>query len=76
MDIYHTKKQIEIIPGLCSYLLLKTVFYFILQCTSVPYLDSGLCTLDNELGICNLLLFSQETDILMKVIMKCVNIKL
>ena len=38
MDIYHTKKQTENIPPSCSYLLLKTLFYFIPQCTSAPYL--------------------------------------
>ena len=53
MDIYHTKKQTENTPCSCSYLLLKTLFYFILQCTSVPYFESGLCKLDKELGNCN-----------------------
>ena len=43
MDIYHTKKQTEIIPRSCSYLLLKTLFHFISQCTLKPYLESGLC---------------------------------
>ena len=42
MDIYHTKEQTENIPPSCSYLLLKTLFYFMSQCTSVPYLESGL----------------------------------
>ena len=51
--IYHTKKQTENIPRSCSYLLLKKLFYFISQCTSVPYLESGLCKLDKELDICN-----------------------
>ena len=72
MDIYHTKKQTENIPRSCSYLLLKTLLNFISQCTSAPYLERGLCKLDKELDN----LFSQETDLLMKVIMKCVNIKL
>ena len=76
MDIYHTKKQTENIPRSCCYLLLKTLFYFISQCTSAPYLESGLCKLDNELDNCILHLFSQEIDLLMKVIMKCVNMKL
>ena len=52
MDIYHAKKQIENIPRSCSYLLLKTLFYFISQCTSVPYLESGLCKLGKELDNC------------------------
>ena len=46
MDIYHTKKQTENILRSCSYLLLKTLFYFISQCTSAPYLESGLCKFD------------------------------
>ena len=49
MDIYRAKEQTENIPRLCSYLLLKTLFYFISQCTSVPYLESGSCKLDTEL---------------------------
>ena len=55
MDIYHTKKQTENIPRSCrlSYLFLKTLYYFISQCTSVPYLESGLCKLDKELDNCN-----------------------
>ena len=54
MDIYHTKKQTVNIPRSCSFLLLKTLFYFISQCTSVPYLESGLCKLDKELDNCNI----------------------
>ena len=76
MDNYHTKKQTENIPRSCSYLLLKTLFYFISQCTSAPYLESGLCKLAWSWTITILHLFSQETDLLMKVIIKCVNIKL
>ena len=76
MNIYHTKKQTENIPHSCSYLLLKTLVYFISQCTSIPYLESGLCKLDKELDKCNFTLISQGTDLLMKVIMKCLNIKL
>ena len=53
MDIYHTKKQTENIPCSCSYLLLKTLFYFISSCTSEPYLGSDLCKLDKELDNCN-----------------------
>ena len=48
------KKQTENIPRSCSYLLLKKkMFYFISQCTSVPYLESGLCKLDKKLDNCN-----------------------
>ena len=53
MDIYHTKKQTENIPPSCRYLLLKTLLYFISQCTSAPYLEGGLCKLENELDNCN-----------------------
>ena len=53
MDIYQTTKQTENISRSCSYLLLKTLFYFISQCTSVPYLESGLCKLVKELDNCN-----------------------
>ena len=52
MDIYHTKTQTENIPSSCSYLLREMLFYFILQCTSVPYLESGLCKLDKKLDNC------------------------
>ena len=53
MDIYHTKKQTENILRSCSYLLLKTLFYFISQCTSAPYLESGLHKFDKELNNCS-----------------------
>ena len=53
MYIYHTKKQTENILRSCSYLLLKTLLYFISQCTSAPYLENGLCKLDKELDNCN-----------------------
>ena len=53
IDIYHTKKQTENISRSSSYLLLKILFYFISQCTSGPYLESGLCKLDYELDNCN-----------------------
>ena len=53
MDIYHTKKQTEYIPRSCSYLLLQTLFYFISQCTTIPYLESGMCKLGKELDNCN-----------------------
>ena len=71
MDIYNTKKQTENIPESCSYLLLKTLFYFISQCTSVPYLERVRSPTTAMLH-----LFSQEIDLKIKVIMNCVNIKL
>ena len=71
MDIYLTKKKTENIPRSCSYLLLKTLFYFISQCTSIPNLESGLCKLGYRSSTTAILhLFSQETDILIKVIIK------
>ena len=42
---------------------------------SVPYFESGSCKLDESWSTAILRLLSQETDLLMKVIMKCVNIK-
>ena len=77
MDIYHTKKQTENIPRLCSYLLLKTLFYFISQCTSVyPILKVACVNLIRSRTTAILHSFSHETDLLRNVIMKCVNIKL
>ena len=63
MDIYHTKKQTENIPRSCSYLLLKTLFYFISQCTSEPYLESGLCKLDKKLDNCNFTFISPRNRV-------------
>ena len=37
LDINHTKKQAENTLSSCSFLFLKTLFHFILQCISVPY---------------------------------------
>ena len=77
MDIYHTKKQTENTPGSCSYLLLKTLFNFISQCTSAPYLESGLCKFAKELDNCNFtFILAKEKDLFIKVTLKCVNIKL
>ena len=53
MDIYHTKKQTENTPRSSSYLLLKTLSYYISQGITAPYLESGLCKLDNKLDNCN-----------------------
>ena len=55
MDIYLTKKQTENSPRSCSFLRLKTLFYVISQCTSVPYLESGLSKLDRELDNWNVI---------------------
>ena len=75
MDIYHTLKQTENIPRSCSNLILKTLFYYISQCTSVPYLESDLCKSDIRSSTTAILhLFSQQTELLIKVMMMCVNI--
>ena len=66
MDIYHTKKQTENTPRSYSYLLLKTLFHFISQCTSVPYLLSGLCKFGKELDNCNFTFIQPITRFLNK----------
>ena len=76
MDNYHTKKQTENISRSCSYLPLETLFYFISQCTLEPYLESGLCKLDKELDDCKFTFIWPRNRLLIKVIIKCVNIKL
>ena len=76
MDIYHTKLQTENIHSSSSYVLLKTIFYSISQCTSGPYLESGLCKLDKKLDNCNFTIIWPRNRPLISVFMKCVNIKL
>ena len=77
MDIYHTKKQTENTPRSCSYLFLKT-FFFISYHTEFQYhiLKAACVNKIRNWTTAILQLFSQETDFLMKVIVKCVNIKL
>ena len=38
---------------ICSILVLKTLFKFRWQCSLVPYLESGLCKVGNELDNCD-----------------------
>ena len=76
MDIYHTKKRTENIPRSCSYLLLKTLFYFISQCTYYSILKVACVNEIRSSTTAILHLFSQETDLSINVIMKCLNIKL
>ena len=72
MDIYHKKKQTKNNPRSCSYLLLKTLFYFISQC-----IFNVACVNKTRSWTTAILhLFSQFTDLVIKVIMKCVNVKL
>ena len=47
------KKQTENITSSCTYLLLKALFHFKSQCTSVPYLESSLCKLVKKMDNCN-----------------------
>ena len=75
MDIYHTKKQTENIPRSCSYLLLKTLFNSYRSVLQHPILKVACVNLQRSWTTAILHSFSQETDLLMKVIMKSVNIK-
>ena len=76
MDIYHAKKQTENIPRSCSYLLLKTLFISYRSVLQYPILEVACVNWVRSSTTAILHLFSQETDLLIKVIMKCVNIKL
>ena len=54
--IYTTRRsrlKTSLVDVVICFRLLKTLFYFISQCPSVPYLESGLCKLDKELDNCN-----------------------
>ena len=52
----YEEKMLNISFSSCSFLFLKTLFYFKWQCISLPYLDSDLCILGNELDCCNIIL--------------------
>ena len=54
IDIHHTKKQGVNVLSSRSFLFLKAVFYFISQCITVPYIESGLCELGKGLDNFNL----------------------
>ena len=47
--IHHTKRQTENTLSSCRILNLKTLFKFVSQCPLVPFLESGLCNVGNEL---------------------------
>ena len=51
--IHHTKRQTKITLSSYSILILKTLFKFVSQCNSVPFLESGLCNVKNELDNCD-----------------------
>ena len=76
MEIYRTKKQTENIPRSCSYLLLK--HYFILYWNELQYPIRKVACVNKirSWTTAILQLFTHESDLLIKVIMKCVNIKL
>ena len=50
--LFTTRKDtLKIRPG--SILNLKTLFKFVSQCNLVPFLESGLCNVGNELDNCD-----------------------
>ena len=51
--IHHTKRQTENTLSSYSILNLKTLFMFVSQCNLVPFLESGLCNVGNELDNCD-----------------------
>ena len=51
--IHHTNRQTENRFSSCSILILKTLFKFVSQCNLVPFLQSRLCNVRNELDNCD-----------------------
>ena len=51
--IHHTRRQTESTLRSCSILKLKTLFKFVSQCRLVPYIESKLCHVGNELDNCD-----------------------
>ena len=51
--IRHTKRQTKNTLSLYSILNLKTLLKFVSQCNLVPFLESGLCNVGNELDNCD-----------------------
>ena len=51
--IHHTKRQTENKLSSCSILNLKTLLKVVSQCNLVPFLESGLCNVGNELDNCD-----------------------
>ena len=47
------KRQTENALSSYSILNLKTLFKFVSQCNLVPFLESGLCSVGNELDNCD-----------------------
>ena len=50
IGIHHTKRQTENTLSSYSILNLKTLFKFVSQCNLVPFLESGLSKVGNDLG--------------------------
>ena len=48
-----TTRQTESTLSSCIILNLKTLFKFVSQCSFVPYLESDLCNVGNELDNCD-----------------------
>ena len=77
MDIYHTKKKTENTPRSCSYLLLKKICFISYRSVLQHAILKLACVnLIRSWTTAILYSFSQETYLLLKVIIKCVNIKL
>ena len=76
IDTHHTKRQAESTLSSCSILILQTLFKFVSQCSLVPYLESSLCNVGNELDNCDLELYSQVTHRFGNLIVKFLNIRL
>ena len=50
---HHMNRQTENRFSSCSILNLKTLFKFVSQCNLVPFLESRLCNVENELDNCD-----------------------
>ena len=50
--IHHMEEQAENVLSSCFICFLITLFHFLSQCISVPYLESDLCQLAKELDNC------------------------
>ena len=74
--IHHTNRQTENRFSSCSILNLKTLFKFVSQCNLVPFFESRLCNVGNELDNCDFAeLYSQVTDLFGNVIVKRINMR-
>ena len=74
--IHHTKRQTEGMLSSCSILNLKTLFKFVSQGSLVPYLESGLCSVRNELDNCDFAVVWPSNIFFRDVIVKRINMRL